>query len=290
MTYRPSSHSMRGGLSATVWWLAVILAALSLPVLAQSPGGSQESASQAKNAQGASRTKQVDKQTGKQNSKKTDSSKIPEPLTEYMGRRIAQTMHFQGAPWLIRKTREREENASRMRQELRLKPGMVVCDLGCGNGYHTLPMARMVGSTGRVFAVDIQPQMLYMLRQNLEAQGVNNVTPILGSMFDPRLPDNSIDLVLLVDVYHEFSHPERMLKAIHRSLKPTGVVVLTEYRAEDPKVPIKPLHKMTKAQVTKELNANGFDLVREFDGLPWQHLMFFGKAKPGDDRPPGKTP
>ncbi len=227
----------------------------------------------------------------------TTRSAAPQPRTEYMGRRIAQTMHFNGAPWLIRKTREREENASRMRQELRLKPGMVVCDLGCGNGYHTLPMAKAVGPHGRVFAVDIQPQMLYMLRQNLEAQRIANVTPILGSTYDPRLPDRSVDLVLLVDVYHEFAYPERMLRAMHRALKPDGVIVLAEYRAEDPKVPIKPLHKMSKAQVNKELTANGFRLVREFDGLPWQHLMFFGKApaapeptapKPADKSPPPK--
>ena len=197
-----------------------------------------------------------------------------------MGRRIAPTMSYHGAPWLMRPQRERQENAELMRKQLGLRPGMVVCDLGCGNGYHTIPMARAVGETGQVYAVDIQPQMLVLLRQRCEHFRLRNITPVLGSVFDPRLPPNSLDLVLLVDVYHEFSHPVHMLRAIHRSLKPKGVVVLVEFRAEDPNVPILPLHKMTKAQVKKELLANGFKLVREYDGLPWQHMLFFGKATP----------
>jgi ubiquinone/menaquinone biosynthesis C-methylase UbiE len=120
--------------------------------------------------------------------------------------------------------------------------------------------------------------MLTMLRERFEAEGIDNITPILGSFHDPRLPPDSVDLVLLVDVYHEFSHPELMLKAMRRSLKPDGVVVLVEYREEDPEVPIKPLHKMSKRQIMKEMTANGFELKSEFDRLPWQHMMFFGKG------------
>lgn len=202
----------------------------------------------------------------------------PPPLTEYMGRRIAQTMHYSGAEWLIRNEREREERSSLMLANLGIRPGMTVCDLGCGNGYHTLPLARMVGAAGRVYAVDIQPQMLEMLRARLEKEDVENVTPILGSVHNPRLPDGTIDLVLMVDVYHEFSHPQHMLEAIHRALAPDGLVVLVEFRAEDPNVPIKPLHKMSKEQINKELTANRFELYKEFDGLPWQHMMFFRKA------------
>jgi SAM-dependent methyltransferase len=206
------------------------------------------------------------------------AQEAPPPLTEYQGRVIAQTMHWQGAGWLIRNKREREEAATRMREELRLKPGMAVCDMGSGNGYHTIPMAEAVGETGKVFAVEIQPEMLQMLSQRAKAQGIGNIESIVSSAHDPKLPPASCDLVLLVDVYHEFSHPEHMLAGIRKALKPDGVVVLVEFRAEDDEVPIKPEHKMTKAQVTKELTANGFRLVREFDGLPWQHMMFFGLA------------
>ena len=200
-----------------------------------------------------------------------------EPRTHYMGREIARTMHWQGASWLLRKTREREESAKEMLRELRLEPGMTVCDLGCGNGYHTLEMAKSVGPTGTVIGVDIQPEMLEMLKERADEAGLSNVVRVLGEFHDPKLASNSCDMVLIVDAYHEFSFPELMLRAVHRALKPDGVVVLVEFRAEDPKVPIKPEHKMSKAQVAKELGANGFALVREYDELPWQHLLFYGK-------------
>lgn len=208
----------------------------------------------------------------------TAAAPEPMPLTEYLGRKIAQTMHWRGAEWLTRRRREAEEGTSLMRQELKLRPGMTVCDMGCGNGYHTLPLAEMVGPEGKVLAVDAQPQMIEMLQQQLESHGLKNVQPILGLFHDPRLPANSCDMILLVDVYHEFSHPVEMLAAMRKALKPDGQLVLVEFRAEDEAVPIKPEHKMSKAQIHKEMEANGFRLRREFDGLPWQHLMFFGKA------------
>ncbi len=204
-------------------------------------------------------------------------SSLPPGLEIYMGRPIAQTMHFTGAPWLIRNTREREERCSLMLANLGIKPGMTVCDMGCGNGFHTLKMAKMTGPKGTVMAVDVQPEMLKLLRDRTEKEGLENITPILGSFHNPRLPPNSIDLILLVDVYHEFSHPVTMLKAMRESLRPEGVIVLVEFRAEDPKVPIKPLHKMSKEQILKELPANGFKLVKDYDKLPWQHMMFFGR-------------
>ena len=209
-------------------------------------------------------------------------SKIPPGRDEYLGRRIAQTMHYTGAEWLIRDVREREERCSLMLANLGVKPGMTVCDMGCGNGFHSLQIAKMLGASGQVLGVDVQPEMLRLLRTRMEKQGVENVIPILGSFHNPRLPTNSIDLVLMVDVYHEFSHPEEMLEAVRKSLKPDGLVVLVEFREEDKSVPIKPLHKMSKAQVNKELVANGFELVKDFDGLPWQHMMFFGKTKDAD--------
>jgi len=219
-----------------------------------------------------------------QNAESTDDEKpkIPDPVDIYMGRRVAQTMHFTGAEWLIRDEREREERCSLMLANLGIKPGMNICDMGCGNGFYSLQMAQLTGKNGYVVGVDVQPEMLGYLRERMEGQGVDNVIPILGSFHDPRLPPNMIDLILLVDVYHEFSHPEQMLAAMRRSLKPDGLIVMVEYRAEDKSVPIKPLHKMSKKQVNKELTANGFKLVKEFDGLPWQHMMFFGKDGDGE--------
>ncbi|GIW97001.1 MAG: methyltransferase type 11 [Pirellulaceae bacterium] len=207
---------------------------------------------------------------------RTDSEElIPPPRRTYLGRTIAPTMGAAGASWLIRETREAEERPSEVIRQLHLQPGMVVCDLGCGNGFYTLKMAELVKPGGRVLAVDIQPEMLHLLELRCKDAGIENVEPVLGTVVDPNLPAQALDLILLVDVYHEFSHPEQMLRAIRHSLKPDGVVALLEYRAEDPTVPIKPLHKMSKRQILKEYRANGFRLVRQFDELPWQHLMFF---------------
>ena len=209
---------------------------------------------------------------------KVETSSIPKPLTHYMGRKIAQTMHYAGAQWLLRDEREREERCSMMLANLGLKTGITVCDMGCGNGFHTLQMAQLVGKSGQVLAIDVQLGMLKLLRNRMEEQRIENVIPILGSYHNPRLPKDSVDLILLVDVYHEFSYPVQMLAAMHKSLKKDGLIVLVEFRAEDEEVPIKPLHKMSKEQINKEMNANGFKLVKQFDGLPWQHMMFFGQA------------
>ncbi len=212
-------------------------------------------------------------------------SNRPRPVEKarksYLGRVLAKPMSHLGAPWLIRENRDEEERASVSFKQLRLTEGMTVCDLGCGNGYWTLPMGRDVGETGRVLAVDIQREMLKKLRVRAAKAKLNNIEPILGDVDDPNLPDGEIDLLLMVDVYHEFSHPETMLWAIRNSLAPEGVVALLEYREEDPKVPIKPLHKMSKRQIMKEYEANGFKLAREYNELPWQHLMFFAR----DDSP-----
>ena len=196
-------------------------------------------------------------------------------LTHYMGREIAQTMHFAGAPWLTRESRDREEEPAKLIKSLGLKPGMVVCDLGCGNGFYALRIAPILDPGGRVIAEDIQPEMLDMLKTRAEKQSVKNVETLLGTVTDPKLPERTCDLILLVDVYHEIDRPVEMLAAIKKSLAPRGRLVLVEFRAEDPKVPIKELHKMSKAQITKEMAANGFKLVEQFDGLPWQHVMFF---------------
>jgi len=199
----------------------------------------------------------------------------PPPLLEYCERQIARTMHWQGAPWLMRKVREEEERTSEMVKELKLKPGMSVADIGSGNGYHTLMMAKIIGNKGTAYAVDIQPEMLQMLEERADKTGMKNIKSIENRYWDTDLPDASIDFALMADVYHEFSHPEQMLSSIRRALKPQGIVTLLEFREEDPKVPIKPEHKMSKEQVIKEMRKNGFKLSRSYDKLPWQHLLFF---------------
>ena len=150
-----------------------------------------------------------------------------------------------------------------------------------GNGFYTLKMASRILPHGKVLAVDIQPEMLDLLSERATARSVDNIEPILGLLHDPKLPEGQVDLLLLVDVYHEFSHPPEMLAAIRASLKPEGRVALVEFRAEDPAVPIKPLHKMTQAQCMKEFTTGGFQLVGQYDELPWQHVLYFAR----DDSP-----
>jgi SAM-dependent methyltransferase len=211
-------------------------------------------------------------------SAETATVEAPPAPTHYLGREIARTMHYSGAAWLVRESRQREEGCQRLLQELQIQPGQIVCDLGCGNGFYTLKLARLVGTSGKVYAVDIQPEMLSILKRRADRARVENIVPVQGRVADPRLPANRFDLVLIVDVYHELSHPAEVLRAIRTSLKPTGRIALAEFRTEDPEVPIKPLHKMNKRQIRREFRANGLRLVKQFDGLPWQHLMFFTRA------------
>ena len=208
---------------------------------------------------------------------KSEEPKLPPALTEYKGREIAPYMSYLGADWLIRESREREEACEKLLKILKVEPGAVICDMGCGNGYYSLKLAKLVGEKGRVLGVDIQPEMLSLLKKRTAAEGVKNVEPILGTLIDPKLPKAGVDLILLVDVYHEFSHPEHMLKAMRASLKPEGQIVLVEFRLEDPTVPIKLLHKMSQKQIMKEIPPNGYKLVRQHDDLPWQHVMFFAR-------------
>lgn len=202
---------------------------------------------------------------------------IPPAKSRYMGREIAVTMHYLGAPWLIRESRQREEDCEMLLKALDVKPGQTVCDIGCGNGFYTLQLAELVGETGRVVAVDIQPEMLHLLDERAKAVGITNIELVQGTQVDPKLEPGSLDLILLVDVYHEFSHPAQMLTAMREALKPDGRIALAEFRLEDRRVPIKRLHKMSKKQILREFTANGLELVDEFDKLPWQHLMFFGR-------------
>jgi ubiquinone/menaquinone biosynthesis C-methylase UbiE len=213
-----------------------------------------------------------------QDKKPSDDDELPPALTHYKGRQIAQTMHYLGATWLTRDERRQEERPDLLLPALKVKPGQTVCDMGCGNGYYTLELARLVGEKGKVLAVDIQPEMLSLLAQRSKQAGLTNIEPVLGTLVDPKLPAGKVDLILCVDVYHEFSHPEHMLRAMRKALAPGGRLVLVEFRLEDPDVPIKLLHKMSKEQILKELPPNGYKLVEQFDELPWQHVMFFGRA------------
>ena len=201
----------------------------------------------------------------------------------YMGREISLVMGHLGAGWLERPERQREERTDRLLALLELRPGQTVADIGAGTGYFSIPMAKMVGPQGQVLAVDIQPEMLAIIETRVQKGGISNVTPVLGSVTNTALPEASVDLVLLVDAYHEFSHPWEVMQSIYRALKPEGRVVLVEYRGEDPAVPIKPLHKMTVAQATKEMAAIDLALEIVHDDLPWQHVMVFRRAVPSPD-------
>jgi SAM-dependent methyltransferase len=197
------------------------------------------------------------------------------PLT---GRRIAPVMGVAGADWLDRPERESEENPEAALDALGLNAGMVVADIGAGTGYMSLRIARRVGPTGKVYANDLQPEMLRLLRLNAARAKLNNVETVLGGPSDPKLPKGQIDLVLLVDVYHEFSDPQSMLRGIRESLKPDGRLVLLEYRKEDPSIPIRPEHKMSVAEVRTELEPAGFVLGPVIERLPRQHILILTKA------------
>lgn len=196
----------------------------------------------------------------------------------YMGREISQVMGHQAAGWLERPEREREEKPRVLMKLLDLEPGEVVADIGAGSGYHTRRMAKAVAPEGKVFAVDIQPQMLDILNDRLQSEGIGNVVTVLGNIDNARLPAGSIDLALMVDVYHEFSYPFEMIKSVCHALKAGGRLVFVEYRGEDDWVPIKPHHKMTEVQVRKEMRPHPVRWTKTVsDQLPWQHFIVFEK-------------
>lgn len=197
------------------------------------------------------------------------------PLT---GRRIAPTMGIGGADWLDRSDREMEEHPDEALDALGIKPGMIVADVGAGTGYITQRLAKRVGPSGKVYASDVQPEMLSRLEEHLEQNHVTNVETVLGTQTNPNLPANTFDLILMVDVYHEFSQPQRMLQELKKALKPDGRLVLIEYRKEDPTIPIRPEHKMSLAEVKTEVEAEGYRLVDVNKMLPRQNIFTFKKA------------
>ena len=195
----------------------------------------------------------------------------------YMGRQISHVMGHQGATWLERPEREREENTTELIRCLKLKAGDQVADIGVGTGYIARRIAKVIGPQGTVHGVDIQPEMLELLESNMKKLGLTNVKGVRGTISDPKLKPNTLDFVIMVDVYHEFSHPYEMMAGIVKALKPGGRVAFVEYRAEDPKVPIKRLHKMSEAQVKKEASLFPLKHVETYKKLPWQHVVFFEK-------------
>lgn len=196
----------------------------------------------------------------------------------YMGREIALVMGHRAAGWLERPEREKEEDPAKLLAALDVKPGMVVADLGAGSGYHTFRLAPLVGPTGKVLAVDIQPEMLAIMKEKAKKQNVTNVELVQGTETDPKLPAGGVDLILMVDVYHEFSHPYEMAEKMVTALKPGGRLAFVEFRLEDPKVPIKLVHKMSERQVIKEMEAfPALEHEKTVGTLPWQHIIIFQK-------------
>ncbi len=194
----------------------------------------------------------------------------------YMDREIAYVMGYEGIGWLERSEREKEENVSKLIQNMDIKPNDKIADIGAGSGYHVFRIAP-IANKGMVYAVDIQTEMLMAIENIKETSKIKNIKTILGSEESVYLPENSVDKILMVDVYHEFSFPIEMITSIKSALKPEGELFLIEYRAEDPNVPIKKIHKMSEKQAVKEMNAAGFKLKKNINNLPWQHCMIFVK-------------
>ncbi len=196
----------------------------------------------------------------------------------YMGRQIAYVMSHWGIDWLERPERQFEENSTLLLKNLNLKSGMQIADIGAGSGYYSSLISKRIGN-GKVYAVDVEPQMILFLNERIKEEKLSNVTTVLGSETSVALPSSSMDLMLLVDVYHEFSFPYEMGLSMYNALKPNGRLVLVEFRSEDESVPIKTIHKMSEAQSVKELKAVGFRLEKNISNLPWQHCMVFVKEK-----------
>lgn len=191
------------------------------------------------------------------------------------GRVIANVMSVQGHTWLERPQREDEEAPTKAIAALALKPGMTVADIGAGSGYYAVRLARAVGPTGKVFATDVQRGMLDLIQKRMIAERIDNVTPVLGATDDPALPAQSLDLALMVDVYHELQTPQTFMRRLRETLKPDGRLVLLEFRKEDPKVPIREEHKMSVDEARRELTADGYVFQTSIEVLPWQHMLVF---------------
>lgn len=195
----------------------------------------------------------------------------------FMGRQIARVMGHQAADWLERPEREQEEKTEAMVEALKFREGEVVADIGVGSGYVARKISPHIGATGVIYGVDIQPEMLAVLAKRMAMFRITNVKGVLGEITDPKLPPESCDTMIMVDVYHEFDHPYEMIAAMVKALKPGGRIVFVEFRGEDPNVPIKTVHKMTEAQVKKEMSLHPLEHEQTIGILPWQHIIVFRK-------------
>jgi ubiquinone/menaquinone biosynthesis C-methylase UbiE len=277
-------------------FLGALLAVLGHPLAAQTPPsgapeGKQESqpASDEKTAQDSDDAKAKPKSKSKSNRTRQAKARRDEPGF-YMGRQIADVMSWEGVDWLFRETRVEEEQPEAMLNALKIPKGATVADVGAGAGYHSIRLAQRVGPMGVVLATDLQPEMLRMLERNARQARVTNIKPIRASQLDTKLPKATVDLILMVDVYHECTDPEITLKGLFTALKPRGRLVLVEFRGEDDTVPIKPEHKMTLKQVRLEVEPQGFKFKESLEFLPWQHVIIFEKpaeASKSDEQ--GKT-
>jgi ubiquinone/menaquinone biosynthesis C-methylase UbiE len=283
-------------MSLAVAFLGALLAALGQPLAAQTPPSGapeakQESqpASDEKTGQDSDDAKAKPKSKAKSNRTRQAKARRDEPGF-YMGRQIADVMSWEGVDWLFRETRVEEEQPEAMLDALKIPKGATVADVGAGAGYHSIRLAQRVGPKGVVLATDLQPEMLRMLERNARQARVTNIKPIRSSQLDTKLPKATVDLILMVDVYHECTDPEITLKGLFSALKPRGRLVLVEFRGEDDTVPIKPEHKMTLKQVRLEVEPQGFKFKESLEFLPWQHVIIFEKpaeaSKPDEQ---GKT-
>jgi ubiquinone/menaquinone biosynthesis C-methylase UbiE len=269
--------------------LPILLAVPGPRLLAQSsaPAGKQETqpATKEKTRDEPDQEKSKPKPNAKGNRTKKSTARR-DPPGFYMGRQIAEVMSWEGVDWLFRETRIDEEQPEAMLDALKIPKGATVADVGAGAGYHSVRMAKRVGPKGTVLASDLQPEMLKMLQRNAREARVTNIKPVRATQLDPKLPEAQVDLILMVDVYHECSSPDITLQGLWKALKPKGRLVLVEFRGEDETVPIKPEHKMTLEQVKKEVEPQGFNFKESLEFLPWQHVIIFEKPeKPskGDD-------
>jgi ubiquinone/menaquinone biosynthesis C-methylase UbiE len=197
----------------------------------------------------------------------------------YLGREIANVMSFQGAGWLERPEREREERVSKLMPSLDIKEGQVVVDLGAGSGFHTMKLSKLVGAEGRVYAVDIQPEMLDIIGKRVQKDKITNVVLVHSTEKDPKLPAGKIDMILMVDVYHELAYPYEVTRELVKALKPGGRLVFVEFRLEDKKVPILDVHRMSIKQVMKEMEPFALKHTKTLNHLPWQHVIIFEKVE-----------
>jgi precorrin-6B methylase 2 len=197
----------------------------------------------------------------------------------YMDREISAVMGWQGAAWLERNKREREERTDLLLEALALQPGMVIADIGAGTGYLSRRMAPLVMPGGKIIALDLQPEMVNILQTGVNLSGLKQIVVKLGAIDDIKLPKNSIDMAIMVDVYHELAFPYEVMSSIMIALKPRGRLVFVEYKAEDIRVPIKPIHKMSEAQIKREAGVFPLDWERTVSTLPWQHVVVFRKRE-----------